>query len=78
MKGIWGGGGTGGRQREGRVWEKSAAGRLRFLFFRIIFYVNCFRRTVLYMCKEYIYVNMRHVRAQGVDERMINVYYYYY
>ena len=31
------------------------------------------------MCIEYhIQVNMYHVSAQGVDERMINVYYYYY
>ena len=35
--------------------------------------------TVLYMCIEYhIQVNMYHVSAQGVDERMINVHYYYY
>ena len=40
--------------------------------------------TVLYMRIEYhIKVNMYHVSAQGVDERMINVhnnnnYYYYY
>ena len=34
--------------------------------------------TVLYLCIEYhIEVNMYHVRAQGVDERMINVHYYY-
>ena len=31
------------------------------------------------MCIENcIYVNMYHVSAQGVDERMINVHYYYY
>ena len=30
------------------------------------------------MCIEYhIQVNMYHVNAQGVDERMINVHYYY-
>ena len=30
------------------------------------------------MCIEYhIYVDMYHVSAQGVDERMINVHYYY-
>ena len=30
------------------------------------------------MCIEYhIQVNMYHVSAQGVDERMINVHYYY-
>ena len=33
---------------------------------------------MLYMCIEYIQVNMYHVGAQGVDERMINVHYYYY
>ena len=34
---------------------------------------------MLYVCIEYhIYVNMYHVSAQGVDERMINVHYYYY
>ena len=34
---------------------------------------------MLYMCIEYhIKVNMYHVSAQGVDERMINVYCYYY
>ena len=37
-----------------------------------------FDRTVLYMCIEYhIQVNMYHVSAQGVDERRINVHYYY-
>ena len=47
-------------------------------FFRIILYVNCFGRTVLYMCIEYhILVNMYHVNTQGVDEGMINVHYYY-
>ena len=31
------------------------------------------------MCIEYhIWVNMYHVSVQGVDERMINVHYYYY
>ena len=50
-----------------------------FVFvFCIILYVNCFGRTVLYICIEYhIWVNMCHVSAQGVDERMINVHYYY-
>ena len=49
------------------------------LGFCIILYVNCFGRTVLYICIEYhIYVNMYHVSAQGVDECMINVHYYYY
>ena len=44
----------------------------------IILYANRFGRTVLYMCIEYyIYVNMYHVSTQGVDERMINVHYYY-
>ena len=34
---------------------------------------------MLYMCIEYhIWVNMYHVSAQGIDERMINVHYYYY
>ena len=50
-----------------------------YFFFKIILYVNCFGRTMLYMCIEYhISVNMYHVSAQGVDERMINVHYYYY
>ena len=31
---------------------------------------------MLYMCIEYISINMYHVSAQGVDERMINVHYY--
>ena len=49
------------------------------MFFRILLYVHCFGRTVPYMCIEYhIKVNMYHVSAQGVDERMINVHYYYY
>ena len=49
-----------------------------FIFF-IILYVNCFGRTMLYMCIEYhIQVNMYHVSTQGVDECMINVHYYYY
>ena len=31
------------------------------------------------MCIEYhIWVNVYHVSAQGVDKRMINVYYYYF
>jgi len=30
------------------------------------------------MCIEYhIYINMHHVSTQGIDERMINVRYYY-
>ena len=34
---------------------------------------------MLYMCTEYhIYVNIFHVSALGIDERMINVHYYYY
>ena len=37
-----------------------------------VLYVNCFGRTMLYMYTEYhILVNMYHVRAQGVDERII-------
>ena len=32
----------------------------------------------LYMCIEYhIQVNMYHVSAQGIDEHMINLHYYY-
>ena len=47
-----------------------------YIYFFIILYVNCFGRTMLYMC---IYVTFRyHVSAQGVDERMINVHDYYY
>jgi len=49
------------------------------VYFRIILYVNCFGRTVLYMCIEYhIEVNMYHVRAQGVEKSTINIHYYYY
>ena len=49
------------------------------MFVFIILYANCFGRNMLYMCIEYhIWVNMYHVSAQGVDERMINVHYYYY
>ena len=48
-----------------------------FCFLIIILYVNCFDRTMLYMCIEYhLQVNMFDVSAQGVDERMINVHYY--
>ena len=48
------------------------------MFFRILLYVNCFGRTVLYMCVEYrVYVNMYHVSAQGVDAGIMNVHYYY-
>ena len=40
-------------------------------------YVNCFGRTMLYMCIEYCtLVNMYHVSALDVDERMIDVHYY--
>ena len=40
--------------------------------------VNCFSWTVLYMCTEYcILVKLYHVSAQGIDECMINVHYYY-
>ena len=50
-----------------------------YYYFLIILYVNCFGRTMLYICIEYhIYVNMYHVSAQGIDERMISVHYYYY
>ena len=35
-------------------------------------YVNCFGRTVFYMCIEYhIKVNMYHVSAQGINESMM-------
>ncbi len=41
--------------------------------------VGCFGGTVLYVCIEYhIEVNMHHVSAQGVDERIINVHNYYH
>ena len=41
-------------------------------------FINCFGRTMLYMCIEYhIQVNVYHVSAQGFDECMINVHYYY-
>ena len=53
-----------------------------FLFFcccYIILYVNCFGRTMLCVCTEcHIWVDMYHVSAQGVDEHMISVHYYYY
>ena len=50
-----------------------------FIYFCIILYVNSFGRTMLYMCIEYhIQVNMYHVSAQGFDECMINIHYYYY
>ena len=40
-------------------------------------YVNCFGRTVLYVCIEYCFlVNMYDVSAQSIDEHMINVHYY--
>ena len=51
------------------------------MYLSIILYVHCFgrTRTMLYICTEYhIKVNMYHVSTQGVDERMINVHYYYY
>ena len=50
------------------------------LSFRMLLCVGCFGGNVLYMCIEYhsIYVNMYHVSTQGIDERMINVHYYYY
>ena len=42
-------------------------------------YVNCFGRIVFYVSIEYcIWVNIYHVSAQGIDEHMINVHYYYY
>ena len=36
-------------------------------FFHIILHVNCFGRTVLYMCIEY--QDVYHVSAQGVDDK---------
>ena len=45
-----------------------------FFFIYIIFFVNCFGRTM--QRKNSFWVNMYHVSARGVDERMINVYYY--
>ena len=48
------------------------------LFFHIILDVNCCGRTVLYVCIEYrVKVNMYHVSAQGIDERMVSVLYCY-
>ena len=45
----------------------------------IIFYVNCNSMTVLGMRIEYcVLVNMYHVSAHGVHERMINVHNHYY
>ena len=47
---------------------------VRLFVVHIIIYVNCFGRTVLYVCIEYrISVNICHVSAQGVDERKIQV-----
>ena len=43
-----------------------------------MFYVNCFDKTVLYMCTEYhLEVNTCQVSTWGVNEHMINVHYYY-
>ena len=48
------------------------------LSFRMVLCVGCLGGTVLYVCIEYhIWVIMYHVSAQGVDERMMNVDYYY-
>ena len=45
--------------------------------FHIIPYVDCFGRTVLYVCVEYcIKVNMYHMSTWSVAEHMINVHYY--
>ena len=51
-----------------------------FFPFLIIHCVNCFGKTVLYLCIEYpVYVNnMYNVSALGVDERMINGHYYHH
>ena len=49
-------------------------------FFNTILYVNCFDKTVLYVCIQnivFIIIIMYHVNARGVDKRMINVHYYY-
>ena len=62
-----------------RVRVHACLSSLRFGFvfwclcvFPVILYVNCFGRTVLYMCIEYrIKVDIYHVSAQDVDERMI-------
>ena len=54
---------------------------LLFYFCVCVYNTLCklFCRTMLYMCIEYhIYVNVYHVSAQGIDERMINVHHYYY
>ena len=49
------------------------------LSFRMVLCVVCFGGTVLYVCIDYdIQVYMYHVSTQGIDERMINVHYYYY
>ena len=51
------------------------------VFFQIIFHVNCFVRTVLYI---HVYRNYNIifrlciVSAQGIDACMINVHYYYH
>ena len=46
-------------------------------FFHIILYVNCYGRTVLYVCTKYsVQVNTYHVSAQCVEERIINVHCY--
>ena len=48
-----------------------------YIYLCIILYVDCFGRTMLYMCIEYhTEVKMYHVSVQGVDERMINVHHY--
>ena len=40
-------------------------------------YVNCFGKTMLYMCIEYhVYVNMYDASTQGTDEHMIDIYIY--
>ena len=50
-----------------------------FFSFCMMLCVGCFGGTVLYVCIEYhIEVNMYHVRAQGVDERIINAHNYYH
>ena len=47
------------------------------LFFHIILYINCFGRTVLYMCIDYgLEVNLYDVSTECIEARVINVPYY--
>ena len=49
-----------------------------FFFFFIILYVNCFSRTMLYMCTDIIFrlICIMWLCVEGDDERMISVHYY--